>query len=515
MAVMAGLWCASPAWPQAFVFTEAASGLWNPYSVAPGSLVLIHSTNLAIGPATGVVARGFPLITNLAGTSAAVRVGGRVIDLYILATEQQWTRALLPSTTPLGDGTLVVTYNGSAIETLVRVVERQLRLYDGSWCRNATPVARPSFCVGRAVQNLGLEGAVENTLATAAKPGQLIALWGTGLGAVRGDEAAGPVAGHMEIAGLAVMVGNQRAKVVYAGRSGCCAGMDEIIFEAPEGIEGCKVPVWVRYDNEGHGTQDVYLSFASGSEVCGHSWGLTEADVRKLAAGATSTAQVVAYNEPGGWGMAFSTASEMGLPTAGTCVPYSWGGIFALDAPGGSRKDAGEVVNLQTPTQRLVARRMEANFYGSAIAGAVESGQYTMDNGRGGAEVAAFRTTFAVPPRSFSWTNREQLVELGEQDDLRVTWSASPATAGFVLVGGLFGVDGEYAGGFLCYERPEKGEFTVPAEILARARSEAYRPTELTLFTSFGYWQRITIPEIDIAELVISTAGGTRLLALK
>jgi uncharacterized protein (TIGR03437 family) len=43
-----------------------------------------------------------------------------------------------------------------------------------------------------------------------------------------------------------VYVGGKRAAVTYKGRSGCCAGIDQIVFTVPEGVEGCYVPVVVK-----------------------------------------------------------------------------------------------------------------------------------------------------------------------------------------------------------------------------------------------------------------------------
>src|SRR5262249_17113282 len=36
------------------------------------------------------------------------------------------------------------------------------------------------------------------------------------------------------------------ASVTYAGRSGCCAGLDQIAFQVPDSPRGCTVPIAVR-----------------------------------------------------------------------------------------------------------------------------------------------------------------------------------------------------------------------------------------------------------------------------
>jgi uncharacterized protein (TIGR03437 family) len=207
---------------------------------------------------------------------------------------------------------LTVAYNGQTSEPYrIRVVERQFRLYDGSWCGpSAFPVA-PSFCVPRAVQNLDSAGTVSNTLLTPARTGQLVALWGTGLGFAPGDEGSGPIPDNLHIPGLQALVGNKQAKVVYAGRSGCCAGMDEILVEVPEGIEGCNVPAWVRFGGDGSASNDIFLSIASGDGACSDPQGLSEPEVSKLVSANLKVAQIVAFEGPqGSWGGSFGAVTR-------------------------------------------------------------------------------------------------------------------------------------------------------------------------------------------------------------
>ena len=60
----------------------------------------------------------------------------------------------------------------------------------------------------RAVQNISPLGQVSlNSLTNPARPGQWVALWGTGLGAAPGDEALQPIPGHLARPGLQVFAG--------------------------------------------------------------------------------------------------------------------------------------------------------------------------------------------------------------------------------------------------------------------------------------------------------------------
>src|SRR5262249_30617086 len=61
------------------------------------------------------------------------------------------------------------------------------------------------------------------------------------------------------IPGLEVLVGGIAAKVVYTGRSGCCAGIDQIIVEVPRGVEGCNVAARVRYPDGDAGSSPRHV----------------------------------------------------------------------------------------------------------------------------------------------------------------------------------------------------------------------------------------------------------------
>jgi hypothetical protein len=84
-----------------------------------------------------------------------------------------------------------------------------------------------------------------NSPTESAQAGQVIILWGTGLGPVSGDETGGPLPGDMPSLDVHVFVAGVEAKIQYRGRSGCCAGDDQIVFVVPAGVEGCALPVYV------------------------------------------------------------------------------------------------------------------------------------------------------------------------------------------------------------------------------------------------------------------------------
>jgi uncharacterized protein (TIGR03437 family) len=87
-----------------------------------------------------------------------------------------------------------------------------------------------------------------NQPSTPAKPGQIVVLWGTGMGAIGGADnvAPGSAAGDMTGVPVAITVGGVAAQRLYAGRQSETAGVDVIYFAVPQGVAfGCQVPVAV------------------------------------------------------------------------------------------------------------------------------------------------------------------------------------------------------------------------------------------------------------------------------
>src|SRR5262249_1753279 len=93
------------------------------------------------------------------------------------------------------------------------------------------------------------------SLKRSARPGETLLLSGTGMGLESPTD-------------LEVIVGNQRAKILSAGPSALRAGVDEIAVEVPQqGVEGCFVPLWVRFLNTGD-TDQLGVAISSSGRAC-------------------------------------------------------------------------------------------------------------------------------------------------------------------------------------------------------------------------------------------------------
>ena len=238
----------------------------NQSGIAQGSLFVVLGSNL--GPSELVQGK-FPLSDQLGGCSVRVQVGSAAVQALMVYTVSRQIGAVLPSQTPVGSGTLVVTCNGRSSASMPITVARSAigiyTLNQGGTGPGA--VTTPEYRV------------VGPTFA--ANAGDTVIAWATGIGAVTGDESAGPITG--DLGGVEVFVGSKPAPVHYAGRSGCCAGVDQVAFDIPAGVSGCFVPLVLR----AHGLAGNFSSIAIATQgrQCTDPIGLPQSALSKAAAG--------------------------------------------------------------------------------------------------------------------------------------------------------------------------------------------------------------------------------------
>jgi len=169
--------------------TVAANGIRNSASyalpglpnagVAQGSIFVIFGQNL--GPAKIVEVSSFPLPTSagLAGTSIQISVNGTNVFAIMLYTLETQVAAVLPSTTPIGTGTVTVTYNGqTSAPAPITVVKSTFGIFAVNQSGSGPGV----------LQNVNSQtDRPFNSPSESAQPGQVMILWGTGIGPVTGD----------------------------------------------------------------------------------------------------------------------------------------------------------------------------------------------------------------------------------------------------------------------------------------------------------------------------------------
>ncbi len=255
----------------------APQGLPNS-SIAQGSIFAIFGTGL--GPTTGVQVSAFPLATTFQGVSISVSQGGDMvaaIPLYVSATQ---INAVMPSSAPIGSDTVAVTFHGQTSSALC-----------STECPSATVQVVPaSFGIFTVNQAGNGQGVITNgndqaiSYASPATAGEVLNIWGTGLGAIPGQiDTEPPAAGNIGPDDVTVYVGGLEVASSYHGRSPCCSGLDQIQFQVPPDITGCNVPLAVQI-GDGVVSNFVTIAIASSGGACSDPDGISGSDLAGFAA---------------------------------------------------------------------------------------------------------------------------------------------------------------------------------------------------------------------------------------
>jgi uncharacterized protein (TIGR03437 family) len=435
--------------------------------IARGSMFVVFGAGL--GPQDLRQSAGFPLQKSLAGTSIRVTVGTTAVDALMVYAWAAQVAAILPSGTPEGIGLMQVTYNGHTSQAGAFLV---VRSGPGILTQNeaGTGAALAQNVTSAADQP-------RNGLSRPAQPGQALTLWGTGLGPISADESAAPVPQDLNI-DLQVFVGGKPAQVRYKGRSGCCAGIDQVTFDIPAGVSGCYVPVVVQVDGAPSNFTTISVAGPGGGD-CTDLTGISGPMLEKLLAGGTARigSIVLSVNSSGivsesGIGEFFQAglswlASRVtpGLPSPGSCMVNP----VTLSAAAGMfvdsvALDAGPLLTVSGPKgSRQVLQRYPGYYSETFAQGTVtqflQPGTYTVDNGAGGPGVGSFQATLAFPA-PLSATVQQSATGTA------LTWQGGDP-AGYVVIQGSAQSASGATTNFTCVERTGAGQFALPPVLLS------------------------------------------------
>jgi len=469
-------------------------------SIAPGSMVVIFGTNM--GPAALQQAGAYPLPTTLGGTSVKVTSGGVTADGIMIYTSPSQISAIIPSAMPAGAATLTVTYNGkTTLPAAFKIVPNSFGIF-----------AANQGGSGPGVITNGTSQVVLNT--NAVNPGEVAVIWGTGLGAVKGNEAAGALPGDLTGLPVEVNVGGQSAAIIYRGRSGCCAGVDQIAFTVPADTNGCRVPVTVKINDVVSNPTSIAVASA-GSRTCSDQTGPTAVDMQRYSASGATVARIaltrtntLTITKPISVTITTDTAtatffkySAAQLNTArnpfnamnvGSCsvisvsgtsaFPQAYPDSFPLDPIAAVSLDAGANITVTGPggAKTLLKGRDSVHPTGSpayysgslafttALPAYLEPGTITV-SGTGGKDVGPFTATVDVPA-ILKWTNMDSVLTVNRAAGQLVTWTGGDP-AGTVIINGTSlvnstGITNLSGAAFTCYAKASDGQFTIPASVL-------------------------------------------------
>jgi uncharacterized protein (TIGR03437 family) len=466
------------------------SGLPNA-DIAQGSIFVIFGSIL--GPSSTVQQPSYPLQTTLGGTSVKVTVNGTTVDAIPIYTSATQVGAILPSRTPVGTGTVTVTYNNqTSAAAPIKVVPSSFGVFTLNQAGSG-----PGIVTNANYQTYGPS--------SSAHSGDTIIIWGTGLGPITDSETDVPNPKDLTDIHLQVYIGGKQATVTYRGRSGCCSGLDQIVAQVPQGVEGCYVPVVIVINGVVSNSTTIPIVSGNGN-VCSDTNGLSSSDwttllgkgnfslgsisisrstVQTAAVGnivpaskttiETGAATFVSYNSA-------QFAASQGLfqqSSFGSCVVSSYQGQTQPGDPiHPTILDAGPAINVAGPNgTKQLTKLATGGVYAAQLGGGQgptalpqfipdNGGTFTFDNGSGGADVKSFSNVKLSVPTTLVWTNMDAITNVQRSQGLPITWSGGDPNSYVTITGGSFLTSPVVATIFSCTEKVSAGSFTVPSYVL-------------------------------------------------
>lgn len=478
--------------------------------IARGSIFTIFGTGL--GPAAGTQVSSFPLQPTFQGVSVMVVQGATqvaAIPLYVSAAQ---LNVLMPSTAPLGAASIRVTYNDSASNPVpVQIVNTAFGFF--AIGGGAGPGAVHNYA-SAASQPL-------NSFQATASPGQTVLAYGTGLGPITSPDNLAPPAGTLPIA-VQVFVGGVPATVQYSGRSPCCSGLDQIVFQVPaKAPTGCWVPVYMTA--AGITSSSVAIAINANGKSCTEpSNGLAQ---RFIAGGKIGTVRLFRSStlEDIGTSLPVEVAEDFissdfasvpaqpfayawlfSQPPPGTCNVVAGkgdllGSIFTAAANPPPRLNAGSSFSLTGPGGTTMPTSVNTLSPGAPLGAyapfipdvpdllTLAPGNYTIST-TGGTDIGPFKVALSMPPQ-FTWTGRDQLQVVDRTQPLTLSWSGLPPGQSMAILGGNEDLPSNSSALFYCLTQPNTTSFTVPPAILG-----ALPQTEANVLLSKGVVYLFSMP---------------------
>ncbi|MGO9010754.1 MAG: hypothetical protein ACLQPN_11685 [Bryobacteraceae bacterium] len=455
------------------------------YGIAPGTLIVIYGSNLAEPGSQLVLQDGTkgPLPQTLNGASVSVTIGDApaVNPAFYYAIPTQLA-VVLPSTTPVGTGTITVSYTNQSgsIQT-----------------SQPAPITIVSSAFGFDSYDGALAAVTDNTdghlitTSQSAYPGEVIVFWGSGDGAdLSHDDVNPPAPPFQSLSGItALYFGNVQVPAtdtnhfLYQGRSGY-QGVDQINLTIPANTPtGCAVSVAAVIGSGATATVSnfVTMPIASSDGPCTDplayvdpSRAATLAAQNTVQFGSLSVAQDTNSSDTADYAFAnFNSITGSLLvgylsssqPSLGSCFVTQSSATAATNPFTLAGLDAGTIsVTWPNGTQPLTEYAGSGYYNAQFPAGFTPTvGEDFTFNGAGGADVQTFsaKLSFLNP---LVWTNSASDGTITRTQGVTVTWTGG-ASGTFAQITGYSSSTG-FSANFVCSALASAQSFTVPEAVL-------------------------------------------------
>ena len=488
------------------------------YGLAPSSLFFVQGSNLA-NTTTDLLSSAAPgLQTTVGGVKVSVTVGSTTLDcpLYYLSPTQ--IDAVLPGTTPLGNGTITVDNNGTNSATFPIIVVQSAF---GILNYNGTLAA--AYDADNALI----------TAANAANPNQVIVLWGSGVGYDPNDDDKLFPQKQDDLTNIPmqIYVGGVQASIAYRGRSQY-PGVDQVVLTVPGSVPtGCYVSIAVVSGDIVSNSVTIPVA-PGGSKTCSDSGSSIPPDVISGLSGKTTiregvltvsqftsitSGQTRTDNAVGGIFESvtgFSASAGTNQVSIGSCVVYN--SLTPSTAPSGGTGtglDAGPSISVTGPAGSLTLPQLTLPGIQGAYSSLTDvpagfipaaGGTFVFDNGSGGKDVQHFNTSITLAP-ALTWTNEPQIASVTRSQGVNVMWTGG-AAGSYVNIGGgsATTINGKLVTvTFSCLAPVSAGQFSVPVPVLLALPASDSGTLSVGDYTNLKLF---TAPGIDLGVLNGSSA---------
>jgi uncharacterized protein (TIGR03437 family) len=451
---------------------------------------------------------GAGLQATLNGASIDVTVAGTTVHpaLYYAGPTQKpdsddsstprQLSAVLPTSTPIGTGTLTVTFNGVASNTFpIQVVTAApgITTYNNGATVVAQDFARPTDPYGGLV-----------TFQKSAVPGGTLTIWGSGFGATSDDDVKYTASPHATSISYTLYIGGIQANILYAGRSQY-PGVHIFVVTVPQNVPtGCYVPIAAVATVSGNSivSNVATLPIHAGGGACSDpQLGINGDQLSGLTGSLKSGFLVVSQITAQGSGT-INLAGAFFQQTSGVSGPngssiVSIGGCVLTQTISGGSTGTTTALNAGTITvtgpggtqATLTANPLAPGFYAAFLTSIPSTGGAYVFNGTAGSQVGAFTATVDFPNPLLSWTNQAAAATVARSQGFTATWSGG-APGSYVLITGT-SASGSASGSYTCYAPQSAGTFTVPSYILlglpaGSGTTTIQNSTNVTTFSATG-----------------------------
>jgi uncharacterized protein (TIGR03437 family) len=446
--------------------------------IAPGTLFIIKGSLLASATSTlQSTTGGSVLPATLNGATVAVKVGSVTVAppfYYASATQLD---LVLPSNTPVGAGTVTVTYNGQTSAPFNIQVLTSAFGFATYYGTSGNGLAH--------VQDLNYG---YYSYANSIPPGATVRLIGSGLGAdpTRDVQYVQPTPSSAINALAHVYVGGLDSPIFYQGPEGF-PGVDEVDVTIPSNAPtGCYISV-AGVSTTGVSTN--FLTLPIGTGQCqdpglGYSGSLLttlsgqttvktgfvemsySTSPATSGSGTTVTTEASA-NFQSYTGSGYGTGS--GIVSIGGCIVAE-----SLVSIGGSigtttSLNAGTITvtgpNAAPVTLMSVGTGLPGSYFDMLPTGFLTmSGGSFQFQGTAGTQVGAFTASVNFPTPLLQWTNQAASATVTRSAGLPITWTGGSAGTYVIISGTSFNTSA--SGFFTCLAPVAAGQFTVPSYVL-------------------------------------------------